>query len=142
MTNRPNISRRTIPNLPWGFIPEKESVCFVLGIANTSWPQKDAPKGWPIAYKTLRWHRLDILRANKQEFLQHGKQYVYLKDTTGQGHTIQAFIDRSIEAIKKEKSKGKIRSVHSIAVIFDPHGKDELEIFPLDQKPITDYSSQ
>lgn len=128
---RPNISRRTIPNLPWGFIPEKTSVCFVLGIANTSWPRKDATKGWPIAYKILRWHRLDILRTSKQEFLEHGKQYVYRKDSTGKWRTIQEFIDRSIEAIKKEKSKGKIRSVHSIAVVFDPHGTDEMEVSSL-----------
>lgn len=129
--NRPNISRRTIPNLPWCFIPHKESVCFVLGIANTSWPRKDTPKDCPIAYKTVCWHRMDILRTNKQEFLENGKQYVYLKDTTGKKHSIQDFIDRSIEAIKKEKIKGKLRSVHSIAVIFDPHGKDEIEVIPV-----------
>jgi hypothetical protein len=88
-------------------------------------------KSWPIAYKTVRWHRMDILRKNKEEFLEHGKQYVYLEDTTGKNHSIQDFINRSIESIKKEKSKGKLRSVHSIAVIFDPHGKDEIEVIPV-----------
>lgn len=130
MTNRPSISRRTIPNLPWSFEPRKESVCFVLGLANTSWPrkEKDLPKDWPVAYKTVRWHRLDILKENREEFQLDGKNYVYLKDFTGKKHSIQDFIDKSIASIKSEKAKGKLKSVHSIAIFYNPHGEDEMQI--------------
>jgi hypothetical protein len=130
MKTRPTISRRTIPNFPWNFEPRKESVCFVLGLANLSWPrkEKDLPKDWPIAYKTVRWHRMDILKENREEFQLDGKNYVYLKDLTGKKHSIQDFIDKSIASIKSEKAKGKLKSVHSIAVFYDPHGKDEMQI--------------
>lgn len=131
MNERPAISRRTIPNLPWNFEPRKDSICFILGLANQSWPRKDAPKDWPVAYKTVRWHRLDILKENREEFKNDGKNYVYLKDSTGKKHSIQDFIDRSIASIKTEKSKGKLKSVHSIAVFYDPHGADEMKIIKI-----------
>lgn len=130
MNNRPAISRRTIPNLPWSFEPNKKDICFVLGLSNTSWPrkEKDLPKDWPVAYKNVRWHRLSILRSNEEEFKNDGKNYVYLKDMTGKKHSIQDFIDKSIASIKSEKAKGKLKSVHSIAVFYNPHGEDELQI--------------
>ena len=130
MNNRPAISRHTIPNLPWSFEPNKKDVCFVLGLSNTSWPrkEKDLPKDWPIAYKIVRWNRLDILKENREEFKNDGKNYVYLKDFTGKKHSIQDFIDKSIANIKGEKAKGKLKSVHSIAVFYNPHGEDELQI--------------
>lgn len=126
--NRPPIARQSIPNLPWSFEPNKKDVCFVLGLSNTSWPRKDAPKNWPIAYKTVRWHRLSILKSNKPEFQKDRKNYVYLKDFTGKKHSVQDFIDKSIASIKSEKAKGKLKSVHSIAVFYNPHGEDELQI--------------
>lgn len=130
MNNRPTISRHTIPNLPWGFEPNKKDVCFVLALSNTSWPrkEKDLPKDWPVAYKNVRWHRLSILRSNEEEFKNDGKNYVYLKDMFGKKHSVQDFIDKSIASIKSEKSKGKLKSVHSIAVFYNPHGEDELQI--------------
>lgn len=130
MNNRPLISRRTIPNLPWSFEPDKKDVCFVLGLSNTSWPRKKdlLLKDWLIAYKIIRWHRLSIFRDNEEEFKNDGKNYVYFKDTTGKKHSIQDFIDESIASIKSEKAKGKLKRVHSIAVFYNPHGEDELQI--------------
>ena len=133
MQQRPPISRRTIPNLPWSFEPNKSDVCFVLGVANQSWPIRDKtlPKDWPVAYKTVRWNRLSILRDNIPEWKENDKQYSYRKTMTGKKLTIQDFITHSIESIRKEKEKGKIQSVHSILVVYDPHGKDEAEIIAI-----------
>lgn len=130
MKQRPEISRRTIPNLPWSFKPNKKDVCFVLGLSNTSWPRKEKylPKDWPVAYKNVRWHRLSILRSNEEEFKNDGKNYVYLKDFTGKKHSVQDFINNSIASIKREKAKGKLKSVRSIAVFYNPHGEDEMQI--------------
>ena len=130
MKQRPEISHRTIPNLPWSFEPNKKDVCFVLGLSNTSWPRKEKylPKDWPVAYKNVRWHRLSILRSNEEEFKNDGKNYVYLKDFTGKKHSVQDFINNSIASIKREKAKGKLKSVRSIAVFYNPHGEDEMQI--------------
>ncbi len=104
-----------------------------MGLSNTSWPrkEKDLPKDWPVAYKNVRWHRLSILRSNEEEFKNNGKNYVYLKDTTGKKHSIREFIDQSVESIKVEKAKGKLKSVHSIAVFYNPHGEDEMQIIEI-----------
>jgi len=123
---RPEVSRLTIPNLPWSLYPNKRDLAFVLGVANVK-PEAN----WGVYYKIVRWHRLSILNDKREEFDAEGKNYVYLKDTVGQGHTVQEFIDRAAESIQKEKAQGGLRSVHSVLIVYNPHGENEQTVIKL-----------
>lgn len=115
---RPSPSRESVPNLPWSFQPNSDDIVFVLGLAHTTWPIRDPklPKDWPIAYKIVRWYRLNVSKQATAAYRE--------KMST-------AHIQQSVAAIKEEKARGAIRSVCKILVVDDPHGRNAITVIDL-----------
>ncbi len=114
---RPEISLNSIPNLPASFLPGKYDAVFILGIANKTFPDKKI-KNWPVAYKIVRWFRYSMLDGYRKTFTLDPENYPQVKQ----------YVEESVSYIKKEKFKNRLRSVHTIMIVYDRHGKQIVKL--------------